>query len=518
MDAQKVVDRSSAMKRLSILAVVIMLAGFLHPAMAQPLSAGPVDNPDFAAIDRYVEDQMADCRIPGFALGIIRGNDVLYTKGYGTADEADRPVTPQTPFIIASVSKTFTALALMQLKEDGKVDLDMPVSHYLPDLNTEHGITEEMTVRQLLNHTAGLAPHLEFRVTSPEGNGESIADLVRKFGNYPLSHAPGARFEYNNAGYIVLGEVISQVSGLSYEQYMQQHIFDPLEMRHSFTSTDRATEDGLAIGYRTIFGYPRVSGLTYVEGYLPAFGIISSAEDLAHYMIALLNGGQYKDTRILSEGGVSEMLTPSASVSPFIDYGLGWYVTSGSFYHGGELTDYQAKVKVLPEDELGVVLLYNTSSSMAATVFGVGYREKIETGIINILYGVSPTDQPGQSLFNLNSHPMALTYLLMLVVPLLAVALLVWSALRLRTLPERLEKSRFDFWSNLILSALLFVLLPLYILITVPKRGVSWPHVLYYRPDVGWSALILSVLLIALGVCRGVIVAVFLKNHRYPEY
>ena len=517
MDAQKVVGRSSAVKRLSILAVVIMLAGFFHPAMARPSSAGPVDNPDFAAIDRYVEDQMADCRIPGFSLGIVRGNDVLYTKGYGTADEADRPVTPQTPFIIASVSKTFTALALMQLKEDGKVDLDMPVSHYLPDLNTEHGITEEMTVRQLLNHTAGLAPHLEFRVTSPEGNGESIADLVRKFGNYPLSHAPGARFEYNNAGYIVLGEVISQVSGLSYEQYMQQHIFDPLEMRHSFTSTDRATEDGLAIGYRTIFGYPRVSGLTYVEGYLPAFGIISSAEDLAHYMIALLNGGQYKDTRILSEGGVSEMLTPSATVSPIIDYGLGWYDTTGSFYHGGQLTDYQAKVKVLPEDELGVVCS-TTPRSMAATVFGVGYREKIETGIINILYGVSPTDQPGLSVLILIRHPMSLSFLFILVVPLFAVAVVVWSALRLRTLPERLEKSRFDFWSNLILSALLFVLLPLYILITVPKRGVSWPHVLYYRPDVGWSALILSVLLIALGVCRGVIVAVFLKNHRYPEY
>src|SRR5690606_25090273 len=120
----------------------------------------------YAAIDRYIEEQMADCRIPGLALGIVRGDEVLYLKGYGVADETNRPVTPQTPFMIASVSKTLTALAVMQLEEDALVDLDMPVSRYLSEESAALGLYQEMTVRQLLNHTAGLDPQAEYRVTA----------------------------------------------------------------------------------------------------------------------------------------------------------------------------------------------------------------------------------------------------------------------------------------------------------------------------------------------------------------
>ncbi|MCZ7544210.1 MAG: beta-lactamase family protein [Anaerolineae bacterium] len=267
-----------------------------------------------------------------------------------------------------------------------------------------------------------------------------------------------------------------------------------------------------------LFGFPRVSGLTYAPGYLPAFGILSSAEDLTHYMIAMLNGGVYQDTRILSEEGVAEMLAPSASESPYTDYGLGWFVTSDSFYHGGELTDYQARVKVLPEDKLGVAFLLNTSSSTASTLFGVGYRLRIETGIINILYGASPTDQPGQSFLDLNSHSMALTHFLMLGLPVLAVLLVVLSAFRLRTMSRRLEKSRFSFWSNVVFFALVNLLLPLYLLFVLPKQSVSWGYMLHYIPDVAWFALVFSVLLLVVGLCKGAIIAVFLKDRRYPEY
>jgi CubicO group peptidase (beta-lactamase class C family) len=494
-----------------------MMAGFPFTGSAQPLSSGVKDYSDYAAIDQYIEEQMKDCRIPGLSLGIVKGGQVLYLRGYGSANEAKHPVTPQTPFIIASVSKTLTALALMQLEEDGKVDLDSPVSHYLPDFETVYPIYEEMTIRQVLNHTAGFDPQIEWRAASPKDSDESIADLVQKFGSFPLAYSPGTRFEYSNAGYIVLGEVIGQVSGLSYEAYMQQNIFDPLEMRHSFTSMDQAAKDGPAVGYRTLFGFPRVSGLEYREGHLPAAGILSSSEDLTHYMIMLLNGGIYEDTRVLSEESVAEMLTPSSSISGYIDYGLGWYVTSGSFYHGGELADYQAKIKVMPEDELGVVLLYNTSSSTAVTLFGVGYREKIETGIINILYGVSPTDQPGQGPLNLNSYPMTITYSLMVGLPVLAALLLILSACRLRLIPGRLAQSRLHFGRILTFSILSHILLPLYILFAVPRIGVSWAYVLHYIPDAGWFALILSVLLLVIGIYKSVLIAMFLRSRHHPQ-
>jgi len=504
-------------KWVSSLVVAALVAGLLSTAAAQAYSELSF-TPDFAAIDRYVEEQMADGRIPGFALGIIRGDEVLYLKGYGVADEADRPVTAQTAFQIASVSKTFTALALMQLKDEGKVDLDRPVSDYLTQLDPPNPQYEEMTVRQLLNHTAGFDTQVEYRVTFPEDSDISITELVGKFGTVSLAHAPGAKFEYNNAGYIVLGEVISQVSGLSYESYLQQNIFDPLEMHHSFTSMARAKDDSPAVGYSTLFGFPRVSGLTSAPGYLPAFGIFSSAEDLTHYMIAMLNGGVYKDRRILSEESVAEMLTPSAAQSPYINYGLGWYVTSGSFYHGGELTDFQAKVKVLPEDEWGIAFLLNTSSSTANMLFGAGYRDRIETGIINILYGASPYDQPGYSFFDLSSYPMVVTHFLMPGLPILTILLVVVSIFRLRRLPDRLESSRFSFWGNVTFFALVNVLLPLYLLFLVPNKSVSWDYMRHYIPDVAWFTLILSVLLLVIGLCKGAIIAVFLKDRRYPEY
>ncbi len=505
-------------RSLSGLAVVLLVLGFLPSGRTQNAASGILDNPDYGAIDRYVEDQMKDCRIPGFALAIVRGDEVLYLKGYGIADETDRPVTAQTPFRIASVSKTFTALALMQLEDGGRVDLDATVSRYLPDLGSALGVYEQMTIRQLLNHTAGFDAQLEYQVTSPEAQAVSIRDLVSRFSTVPLSHAPGVEFEYNNAGYIVLGEVISQVSGFSYADYLQRNILDPLEMHHTFTSMDSAAGDAPAVGYRTLFGFPRVSGLTVAPAHVPAFGLLSSAEDLSHYMIAMLNGGLYEGTRVLSEENVAEMLTPSAAESAYVSYGLGWYVTSGSFYHGGELTDYQAKVKVLPEDELGVAFLINTSSSTANELFDVGYRDRIETGIINILYGVPPTDQPGRGVFSLSSYPMTLTYYVMVGLPVLVILLLGVSAYRVRTMSERLGKSRCSFWWNVICFTLVNALLPLYILTAVPRRSVSWAYMVQSMPDVGWFALILSLLLMMIGICKVSTVAVFLKDGRYPQY
>jgi len=518
MAAHESPQSKSLLLWLSGLVVVAIAIALISAASAPEPVSIRTDPPDYAAIDRYVQAQMKDGLIPGFALGIIRGDQILYLRGYGVADPSGRPVTPQTPFLIASVSKTFTALAVMQLVEAGKIDLDRPVSDHLTNLPPPHGVYQQMTVRQLLNHTAGFQTEQEYRVVAPGEDDVSLAELTRRFSSVRLAHAPGAAFTYNNPGFCVLGELISQVSGLSYEEYLQRHIFDPLEMHHSYASMDRAREDGAAVGYRTLFGFPCVSGLTYAPGFAPAFGILSSAEDLTHYMIAMLNGGIYNGTRILSPEGVAEMLTPSASESPYVHYGLGWFVTSGSYYHGGELTDYQAKVKLLPEDQLGVAFVLNSSSSTASLLFDVGYRERIETGIINILYGASPTDQPGLTLLTRARHPMAITRSLMIALTILVITFLVGSALRLRTLPTRLEDSRGSFWTQAIIMLLLNLLLPLWLLLAVRQQSASWGHLLHYIPDVGWLALTLAIALLVIGVAKAAIVARLVGAHRYPEY
>ncbi len=495
-----------------LMVTVFVLTAFmaLAPAagMCTTSSSGPVAQPDFDQMDRYIQDMMRDCRIPGFSVSIVHDGELLYAKGYGKADDTGRAVTPQTPFLIGSVSKTFTALAVMQLAQDGKLNLDAPVRDYLPDFwLADTKASAEITVRQLLNHTSGIAEGAEFSVASLRGDDETIHQLVGKFGSIAPKYRPGARFEYGNANYIVLGELIQVVSGMTYEDYVQTHIFAPLEMNHSYTSAQAAGTDGLAVGYRSIFGYPQASGLPYRKDFLPAYSIISCAEDMAHYMTAMLHGGRYNGTSVLTEEGVAQMMQASSAISKWVSYGLGWYVTSGSAYHGGELPDYQAKVKLLPQDSLAVALMYNTSSSTAAELFNVGYRDKIETGIINVLYGVPPTEQPGQNPMDLNSYPMPLTYGILLGLVILAAILLALSVWRLKSLRRRLTKSSFAFWRIVTLSTLLNVVLPLAILFDIPaKAKASWAYVLYYVPDVGWFALVSSVLLLLLGCAKGALI------------
>jgi CubicO group peptidase (beta-lactamase class C family) len=491
----------------TILATVLLMTGLVtcvHCAAASNVS----DSPDYALIDSFIQSQMEDCRIPGFSLGIIRDGSVLYLKGYGKADETGRGITPQTPFLIGSVSKTFTALAVMQLVDAGKVALDQTVKTYLPSFElADSDVAAKITVRQLLNHTSGIPPESEYRAATLRGDDETISELVDKFGTIRPVSAPGTRFAYGNANYIILGELVQQVSGLSYEEYIQKYIFDPLEMHHSYTSAKEAMQNGLAAGYRPIFGIPQISGLPYRQDFLPAYSIISCAEDMTHYMIAMQQGGRYKGAQVLSSESIHQMTAASVSISRWESYGLGWYVTSGSIYHGGELPDYQAKVKLLPEAGLGIVLIYNTSSSTLGTLLNVGYRDRIETGIINVLYNADPMDQPGKNPLNLNSYPASLSYGLLQAFAGVTVMLVALCGWKLRTLKKRLEKSRAAFLRIMLTTVLIHIVAPLILLLGIPSGGGnSWAHVLFYIPGAGWFALFLSLTLLAIGLIKGFII------------
>ena len=466
------------------------------------------ENPDYSLIDSFIQSQMEDCRIPGFSVGIIRGNDLVYMQGYGRADETGRAVTPQTPFVVGSVSKTMTALAVMQLAEEGKVALDKPVQTYLPSFALADGsMAAAVTVRQLMNHTSGIPTEAEFQAASLRGDDETISGLVGKFGVIAPASKPGEKFRYGNANYIILGELIQKVSGMSYGEYMKTRIFDPLEMHHSHTTLIEAAADGLAVGYRSIFGFAVPSGLPYRQDFLPAASIISCAEDMTHFMMAMQNGGRYKDAQVLSAQGIGQMMASSSEVSRWVSYGLGWYVTSGSIYHGGELSDYQAKVKLLTEDGLGIVLMYNTSSSTLGTLLNVGYRDRIETGIINVLYGADPMDQPGRNPLDLNSHPTALSYALLQFLLILIVLLLALSLFRLRSLGRRFQKSKAARRRIGLVTILVHLLFPLILLFGIPfSAGVSWAFVLYYVPDIGWFALGLAAALLLTGSAKGMII------------
>lgn len=166
------------------------------------------DNPsDFAVIDAYIETQMRDLRIPGLALGIVQGDQIVHLKGFGVADASGRLVTAQTPFLLNSISKSFAALAVMQLVEQGKIELDAPVQRYLPWFRVADApVSVQITVRHLLNHTSGLGEAAAYAYLSKRTLGDgTLTDRVRRLSTLQLSHPTGATFEYTDANYDVLG-------------------------------------------------------------------------------------------------------------------------------------------------------------------------------------------------------------------------------------------------------------------------------------------------------------------------
>jgi CubicO group peptidase (beta-lactamase class C family) len=368
-------------------------------ALASPQAAA---NPEFAAIDAYVTARMEDLRIPGAAIGIVKDDQILYLRGFGIADPSGRPVTPQTPFRLASVSKTITALAIMQLVEAGKVELDAPVQRYLPWFRVASGTSstaEEsslITVRHLLYHTSGIPQSAgNDNFFNGDLSEASLENNVRRLTRVALNRPVGTTYQYANLNYDVLGLIVQSVSGQSYEAYIQEHIFTPLAMHRSFTSQAEAHAQGMATGYRKWFGFPVPASLPDDRATRPSSFLISNAEDLTHLLIAELNGGRYGNSTILSPVGIAETqrsVTPIGKTDMHSGMGMEMGHVNGVYIAGktGGTANYNARIVLAPLDGLGVVVLANT--------FDIGLGNQFDTladGIAAILVnGEAPNVLP----------------------------------------------------------------------------------------------------------------------------
>ncbi len=321
------------------------------------------DESDFTAVDALITAHMKTAHIPGLSIAIVKGDQIVYLKGYGQADASGRPVTPHTPFIIGSISKTFTALAVMQLVASGKVELDAPVQRYLPWFRVaDPQASAHITVRSLLNHTSGLPQKADTFVWTDQDDGV-LERAVRYLKTVALARPVGT-FGYSNANYQILGLIVQTVSGQSYEAYVEQHLFAPLDMQASFTSQQQAQQHGMATGYRWWFGFPIPATLPYLRAELPAGYLISSAQDMAHYLIAQVNGGQYRNRSILSPQGIAFMQTRPARVP----YGNGWEVAAlgGRTFvnQDGATANFQASMFFDPKARVGVFIAANVMNAM----------------------------------------------------------------------------------------------------------------------------------------------------------
>src|SRR6266567_1237248 len=299
--------------------------------------------PNIASIDAYVSAQMQTNHLPGVALGLVHNDQVMHLRGFGSADQSGRAVTPQTPFTLASVSKSFTALAVMQLVEAGKVKLDTPVQRYLPWFRVADPVASaRITLRHLLYHTSGLPTS----ACSTDQVTMTLEQFVRSLGTVVLDRPVGSRYEYCSANYDVLGLIVQTVSGQPYGTYVQQHIFAPLQMHDSFASEPEARRDGLAQGHRWFFGVPTPFDYYNVSN-VPAGYLISSAEDLTHYLLAQMNGGRFGSATVLSSAEIATMHAPAVPREGGRGYyGMGWITDPvggvPALWHDGEDLHFHA--------------------------------------------------------------------------------------------------------------------------------------------------------------------------------
>jgi CubicO group peptidase (beta-lactamase class C family) len=407
------------------------LLALIFRAFARPTRAKPTTNQGpYDAVDAYVEQQMRRLHIPGAFLAIVGDDEIVHTRGFGRARPGGEVPTPQTPFFIGSLTKSFTALAVMQLVEAGKIELDAPVQRYLSWFRVaDPKASAEITVRHLLNQTSGL-PMV--------GGNVALADLddrpdaterqVRALATLKIARPVGSKWEYSNLNYNVLGLIVEVVSGEPYADYVRDHVFDPLEMGRTYTSKAAAKQNGLAMGHRHWFSFPfPAPDLPVPRGSLPSGQLISCAEDMTHYLIAHLNGGRYGDAQILSAPGIDEL---HRGVAEFDygslaagRYGMGWFETeldgTKAYSHGGNVPDFSAFMALVPEQRKGAVVLFN------ADPYGLPMiTEEVGMGMTAVLAG----QQPAPIRLDLIQWIMRL----LPVIPLLQVAGVILTLRRLR--------------------------------------------------------------------------------------
>jgi CubicO group peptidase (beta-lactamase class C family) len=417
---------------------------------------------DTAALGGFVERQMRRSRLPAVALAVVRPGQEVYAAAFSLDG---RRLTPDTPFLLGSVTKTLTALAIAQLADAGKLRFDDPVAAHLPGfvIGTPGG-GPAMTLRHLLTHTSGLRQW---------SGHDRRAQREGRFDHIRPARPPGAAVEYSSLNYMILGKVVEAVSGMRYGAYLRNRIFEPLDMNNSFTDLESARGNGLVRGHWYLFGLTVPDDETQQpETLVPAGFVMSSARDLGNYLSMLLNEGSFRGRRLVSPEILREMFRPWDGAES--GAGMAWGVGTTRIGHAGSTPTFSSRLSLLPQERYGIAVLANVNSGPF-----VPGTAAVMDGVVRMVRGeqVEPV-RPDEILLKLG--------LLILVI-----AGVIRTAMRFRRwarrgFPRRLVASR-----RVALPVVVETVAAVVVLFGIPRWiGVPLSTILEYFPDLGIAMLV----------------------------
>ena len=387
-----------AMKKKSTISILLFYILILvsPAAKSQAISSRQVDS--------LVEKVLRTFDVPGIAVAIIKDGKVIHSKGYGVRSlNTKQKMDEHTLFGIASNSKAFTAAALGILKDEGKLDWDDKVTDYIPGFKLyDPYVTEAFTIKDLLTHRSGLGLGAGDLMFWPDSSDFTKKDIIHNL-RYLKPQSPfRTKYDYDNLLYIVAGEIIASVSGMSWEEFIEKRILQPVGMTNSAANYNRLTDKSNVIDpHAPVNGTVRVIHRDFSETVNAAGGIYSSIADMSKWVILQLNHGKYGEgsgKQLFSESVQEEMWSPQTIIrvnkhapykTHFAAYGLGWFLADEQGYkqvsHTGGLAGIVTQVMLVPELKLGIIIFTNQQSAAAFNA--------ISTTIRDSYYGLQQTDR-----------------------------------------------------------------------------------------------------------------------------
>ena len=362
---------------LKILSFSFLFLFFNSALKAQALSGSQIDS--------IVQKTMKTFDVPGMAVAVLKDGKVYHKNTYGVRSiKTNVPVNENTLFGVASNTKAFTTAALGQLIDKGKLTWDTKVTDIIPEfkLNDSY-VTNEFTVRDLVTHRSGLGLGAGDLMVFPAGNTTTKAEMIHNLRYLKPVSSFRSKFDYDNLLYIVAGEVIARVSGKDFDDYISENFFKPLKMERSLLSIAKIKADDNRIdGHAPVNGKLELTGDTFTQIATPAGGIFASINDMSTWVQAQLNDGKYGEKlqdSLFSSEVHAEMWTPQTILrsgkgpynTHFSAYGLGWFLSDVNGYfqvtHTGGLNGIVSQVTLIPEMDLGIIVLTNQQSGSAFT-------------------------------------------------------------------------------------------------------------------------------------------------------